>query len=149
MNPWQRSSQVVASIDYAKQDEVRERIWQQRWDLVIIDEAHKCSAYTKSSANRGDEAEKTKRYQTAYDLDAMIVDGANKQAVVEMQRRHDLPFLRKGRGRFIPRVMNSSLILVADRALYAGLPTAPRTRGGRCPRTTRPDRYPSPLPIPA
>src|SRR5579875_3347564 len=54
-NPWQRSSQVISSIDYAKQDEVRERVWQQRWDLVVIDEAHKCSAYTKSAAGRGDE----------------------------------------------------------------------------------------------
>jgi superfamily II DNA or RNA helicase len=69
-NPWQRSNQVVASIDYAKQDDVRERVWQQRWDLVIIDEAHKCSAYTKKSSTRGDEAEKTKRYQLAEKLTA-------------------------------------------------------------------------------
>ena len=69
-NPWQRSNQVVASIDYAKQDEVRERVWQQRWDLIIIDEAHKCSAYTKKSSTRGDEAEKTKRYQLAEKLTA-------------------------------------------------------------------------------
>src|SRR5579862_6103029 len=47
-NPWQRSTQIVASLDYAKQDDVRERIWQQHWDLVIIDEAHKCSARTGS-----------------------------------------------------------------------------------------------------
>ena len=40
------------------------------WDLVIIDEAHKCSAYTKRSATRGDEAEKTKRYQLAEKLTA-------------------------------------------------------------------------------
>lgn len=33
-NPWQRSSQVISSIDYAKQEDVRERVWQQRWDLV-------------------------------------------------------------------------------------------------------------------
>jgi type I site-specific restriction endonuclease len=39
-------------MDYAKQDDVRERVWQQRWDLVIIDEAHKCSAYTKKSSMR-------------------------------------------------------------------------------------------------
>ena len=69
-NPWQRSNQVIASIDYAKQDEVRERVWQQRWDLIIIDEAHKCSAYTKKSSTRGDEAEKTKRYQLAEHLTA-------------------------------------------------------------------------------
>ncbi len=69
-NPWQRSNQVIASIDYAKQDDVRERVWQQRWDLIIIDEAHKCSAYTKKSSSRGDEAEKTKRYQLAEHLTA-------------------------------------------------------------------------------
>lgn len=65
VNPWQRCTQVIASLDYAKQDEVRERVWQQHWDLVVIDEAHKCSAYTKHSSSRGDEAVKTKRYQLA------------------------------------------------------------------------------------
>jgi len=65
VNPWQRCNQVISSLDYAKQEDVRERVWQQKWDLVIIDEAHKCSAYTKHSATRGDEAEKTKRYQLA------------------------------------------------------------------------------------
>src|SRR5579862_8587413 len=70
VNPWQRATQVIASLDYAKQDEVRERVWQQRWDLIIIDEAHKCSAYTKSSSGRGDEVAKTKRYQLAEHLTA-------------------------------------------------------------------------------
>ena len=65
LNLWEREAQVIASIDYAKQDDIRERVWQQRWDLVIIDEAHKCSAYTKRSAGRGDEVERTKRYQLA------------------------------------------------------------------------------------
>jgi SNF2 family DNA or RNA helicase len=65
VNPWQRSGQVIASMDYAKQDTVRERVWQQHWDLVIVDEAHKCSAYTKRYSGRSDEAEKTKRYQLA------------------------------------------------------------------------------------
>jgi len=69
VNPWQRSSQIIASIDYSKQDDVRERVWQERWDLVIIDEAHKCSAYTKRSAGR-DEVGKTKRYQLAERLAA-------------------------------------------------------------------------------
>lgn len=69
-NPWQRSSQVIASIDYAKQDDVRERVWQQRWDLIIVDEAHKCNAYTKKSSTRGDEVENTKRYQLAEHLTA-------------------------------------------------------------------------------
>lgn len=65
INPWHKESQVVASLDYAKQEDVRERVGSERWDLVIIDEAHKCSAYTKKSAGRGDEAEKTRRYQVA------------------------------------------------------------------------------------
>ena len=36
VNPWQRSTQVIASLDYAKQDDVRERVWQQRWDIVSL-----------------------------------------------------------------------------------------------------------------
>jgi hypothetical protein len=70
VNPWHRASNIIASLDYAKQDEVRERVWSERWDLVIIDEAHKCSASTKSSSTRGDEAEKTKRYRVAERLAA-------------------------------------------------------------------------------
>jgi len=68
-NPWQRSSQIIASIDYAKQEDVRERVWQQRWDLVIIDEAHKCSARTASGGqNRESKVTTTKRYDLALHL---------------------------------------------------------------------------------
>ncbi len=68
-NPWQRSNQIIASMDYAKQDDVRERIWQQHWDLVIIDEAHKCSARTGSSgAGREPRVVTTKRYDLAAKL---------------------------------------------------------------------------------
>jgi superfamily II DNA or RNA helicase len=70
-NPWQRYSQAIASLDYAKQEDVRERVWQQRWDLVIIDEAHKCSART-ASGGRGREPkiDPTKRYELATRLTA-------------------------------------------------------------------------------
>jgi superfamily II DNA or RNA helicase len=62
-NPWQRSNQVIASVDYAKQDDVRERIWQQHWNLVIIDEAHKCSARTGSAGvGREPKVVSTRRY---------------------------------------------------------------------------------------
>jgi SNF2 family DNA or RNA helicase len=62
-NPWQRSAQVISSIDYAKQDDVRERVWQQRWDLVVVDEAHKCSARTASGGQgREPKVATTKRY---------------------------------------------------------------------------------------
>src|SRR5216683_228869 len=70
VNPWQRATQVIASLDYAKQEDVRERVWQQHWDLIIVDEAHKCSAYTKRSSGRGDEVEKTRRYQLVEHLAA-------------------------------------------------------------------------------
>ncbi len=71
-NPWQRSSQIIASIDYGKQEDVRERIWQQHWDLVIIDEAHKCSART-SSGGQGREPRivTTRRYDLVFKLSAL------------------------------------------------------------------------------
>jgi superfamily II DNA or RNA helicase len=65
INPWHKESSVIASLDYAKQDDVRDRVCNEHWDLVIIDEAHKCSAYTKSATGRSDEVEKTRRYQLA------------------------------------------------------------------------------------
>lgn len=58
-NLWQRESQVITSLDYAKQSEVRERVWAASWDLVVLDEAHKCSAYTKRSSRR---SHKTAQY---------------------------------------------------------------------------------------
>jgi len=65
-NPWQRSSQIIASIDDAKREDDRERVWQQRWDLVIIDEAHECSARTASGGqNRESKVATTKRYDLA------------------------------------------------------------------------------------
>ncbi len=63
VNIWQKENQIITSMDYAKQEEVRERIWQQDFDIVIVDEAHKCSAYTKRRSNRSPEREATKRYQ--------------------------------------------------------------------------------------
>ncbi len=69
INPWAKESQVISSIDYAKQDDVRERIWQQRWDLLIIDEAHKCSARTISGGTgREPKMATTKRYDLASHL---------------------------------------------------------------------------------
>jgi len=71
-DPWQRCNQVIASIDYAKQDGVRERVWRGKWNLVIIDEAHKCSART-TSGGRGREPKvaPTKRYTLAYQLTSL------------------------------------------------------------------------------
>lgn len=62
-NPWERFRQCIASIDFAKQDDVAPGILQVDWDLVIIDEAHKCSARTQ-----GDELRRTGRYKLAEEL---------------------------------------------------------------------------------
>ncbi|MFS8524525.1 MAG: DEAD/DEAH box helicase, partial [Limnochordales bacterium] len=67
-NPWQRFDQVIASIDFAKQDGVREDLLRAEWDLVIVDEAHKASARTKTD----DSVEKTKRY--------VVVEGVSRQS---------------------------------------------------------------------
>ena len=55
---------VITSIDFAKRDDVRDDLLRAEWDLVVIDEAHKCAAYTGSD----DGAVKTKRYTLAEGL---------------------------------------------------------------------------------
>lgn len=46
-NPWQEKSQVVTSVSWVSRiDEARESLLRARWDLVIVDEAHKMSAYS-------------------------------------------------------------------------------------------------------
>lgn len=62
-NPWERFRQCIASIDFAKRDDVVPGILQVDWDLVIIDEAHKCSARTQ-----GDDLRRTGRYKLAEEL---------------------------------------------------------------------------------
>ncbi|BDA70994.1 helicase-like [Calothrix sp. PCC 7716] len=62
-NPWERFRQCIASLDFAKRDDVAPGILQVDWDLVIIDEAHKCSARTQ-----GDDLRRTGRYRLAEEL---------------------------------------------------------------------------------
>jgi hypothetical protein len=62
-NPWQQYAQVLTSLDYAKRDEVLPDLLRAEWDLVIVDEAHKCSA-----ATYGDEVRRTRRYALAEEL---------------------------------------------------------------------------------
>jgi superfamily II DNA or RNA helicase len=45
-NPWQERSQVVTSISWVSRvDDARESLLRSRWDLIIVDEAHKMAAY--------------------------------------------------------------------------------------------------------
>ena len=60
-SPWDRYPMVITSIDFAKRDDVRDDLLRAEWDLVVIDEAHKCAAYTGSD----DSAVKTRRYALA------------------------------------------------------------------------------------
>ena len=54
-NEWQERSQVITSLDLAKRSDVLPGLKQTRWDLVIVDEAHRMSAR--------DESHKSQRYQ--------------------------------------------------------------------------------------
>jgi superfamily II DNA or RNA helicase len=56
-SPWQRFPQVITSLDFVKQPDVAEAALRVPWDLVVIDEAHKCSAQ-----RFGSEVKKTLRY---------------------------------------------------------------------------------------
>ena len=57
-NIWQEQPQVIASMDFAKQDDVMATLGETRWDLVVVDEAHKMAAY-----RYGDKTSKTERYR--------------------------------------------------------------------------------------
>lgn len=57
-NPWERYHQIITSIDFAKQEEILPSLSSVHWDLVIVDEAHKFSAY-----KYGDKTTKTQRYK--------------------------------------------------------------------------------------
>jgi len=50
-------NQVIISMDFAKQDDVRFALKDSKWDLCIVDEAHKMAAY-----KYGQKTSKTQRY---------------------------------------------------------------------------------------
>jgi len=57
-NIWQRESQAITSIDFAKRKDILPYLKSVDWDLVIVDEAHKMAAY-----RYGDKLSKTERYK--------------------------------------------------------------------------------------
>jgi len=57
-NVWEKYNQIITSMDFAKQDDVLASLGSVHWDLVIVDEAHKMSAY-----KYGDKTRKTGRYR--------------------------------------------------------------------------------------
>jgi len=57
-NPLERNDQVIASLDFLKQEDILPILNSTHWDLVIVDEAHKMAAY-----RYGDSVQKTQRYK--------------------------------------------------------------------------------------
>jgi hypothetical protein len=46
-NPWQEKNQVVTSVSWVSRvDDAKESLLRSRWDLIIVDEAHKMAAYS-------------------------------------------------------------------------------------------------------
>ena len=57
-NVWAREQQLITSIDFAKQDDILAGLASVHYDLIIVDEAHKMSAF-----RYGDKLDKTIRYR--------------------------------------------------------------------------------------
>jgi len=57
-NVWEKENQIITSIDFAKQDEILPSIIAAHFDLIIVDEAHKMSAYIY-----GEKTQRTRRYR--------------------------------------------------------------------------------------
>ena len=63
-NPWQERDQVITSVSWVSRiEDARESLLRSRWDLVIVDEAHKMSAYADDR--------KTLAYRLGESLSAM------------------------------------------------------------------------------
>ncbi len=47
MNPWQEKDQVVTSVSWVSViEDAKESLLRSRWDLIVVDEAHKMAAYS-------------------------------------------------------------------------------------------------------
>lgn len=51
-NVWDESPLSITSIDFLKQDDIKATLGSARWDLVVVDEAHKMSAYAYETKER-------------------------------------------------------------------------------------------------
>jgi len=57
-NVWERENQIITSMDFAKRDDIIPSVGSANFDLIVVDEAHKMSAY-----KYGDKTVKTDRYR--------------------------------------------------------------------------------------
>jgi superfamily II DNA or RNA helicase len=64
MNPWQEKNQVITSVSWVSRvEDAKESLLRSNWDLIIVDEAHKMSAYSSEK--------KTLAYQLGESLSQM------------------------------------------------------------------------------
>jgi len=52
LNPWSYESKIITSIDYTKREDVKRKLKNIKWDLVIIDEAHYLSSKKNKPTDR-------------------------------------------------------------------------------------------------
>jgi len=63
-NPWQEKNQVITSVSWVSRiEDAKDSLLRSHWDLIIVDEAHKMSAYNSDK--------KTLAYQLGESLSAM------------------------------------------------------------------------------
>jgi SNF2 family DNA or RNA helicase len=68
-NAWQQTPRAIASLDFAKRAEIMPDLLRAEWDLVVIDEAHKCSATTRwDQEEERERLDRTRRYALAEEL---------------------------------------------------------------------------------
>ena len=54
MNPWQEKNQVITSVSWVSRiEDAKESLLRSHWDLIIVDEAHKMSAYSADKKTLG------------------------------------------------------------------------------------------------
>lgn len=94
--------------------------------VVCYHEHDKClyivDTYNQKKMDITDVANKIKELKYKYPIHKVVIDGANKQAVEEIQKRHQVPLItadKKGKVDFI-EIMNSELILGNIKLLDTG-----------------------------
>jgi len=111
-NPWQEKNQVITSVSWVSRiEDAKESLLRSQWDLIIVDEAHKMSAYSadkKTLAYQLGEALSSmtdhyllmtatphKGYPTNFCLFLELLDKdvyGDVKSLEEAMRRHEAPF---------------------------------------------------------
>jgi len=77
-NPWQEKNQVITSVSWVSRiEDAKESLLRSHWDLIIVDEAHKMSAY--------DTDKKTLAYKLGESLSGMT---PGRTMVSQRKRSH-------------------------------------------------------------